>query len=99
MNTQQAATAVAYLTSLTSGWNDDSTEQLVYEFERLEDPEALRDAVGKVARSWTGFGRVPLGILMDAYHHEIALRNTAAKAALANRSVRCDSSGWIDGWP
>jgi hypothetical protein len=96
MNVEAAAAAVAYLTSMTSGWNDDATEQLVYEFERLDDEAALVEAVGKVARSWTYSGRVPLGVIMDAYHHEIANRERVEREQVEARLVRCDGSGWND---
>lgn len=96
MNVEDAAAAVAYLSAMTSGWSDDATEALVYEFERLEDPVALGEAVGKVARSWTWGGRPPLGVLMDAYHHEVALSEGKHRAQVEARAVRCDGSGWFD---
>jgi hypothetical protein len=101
VDVDHAATCVAYLTSMTSGWNDDATEQLVYEFARLDDPDALADAVNKIARTWTSYGRVPLGVIIDAYQHEVRLREDAARELLTKRqaAIRCDGSGWwtVDG--
>lgn len=95
MNVEHAATCVAFLTSMTSGWNDDATEQLVYEFARLDDPDALADAVHKIARTWTSNGRVPLGVIMDAYQHELRLADEALQQQLAAKQIRCDGSGWL----
>lgn len=93
MDVEHAATCVAYLTSMTSGWNDDATEQLVYEFERLDNPDALADAIGKIARTWTSTGRVPLGVIMDAYQHEVKVADDRQHRAV--KAVRCDGSGWL----
>ena len=96
MNVEHAASCVAYLTSMTSGWNDDATEQLVYEFERLNDADALQTAVAKIARTWTSQGRVPLGIIMDAYHHEQQLAIATTREARTAAEVRCDGWGWLE---
>jgi len=95
---EDAAACVAYLTSMTSGWNDDATEMLVYEFEKLDDPAALELATAKIARTWTSQGRVPLGVIVDAYHHEQAIALNATREAQAAEE-RCDGWGWIDGDP
>lgn len=96
MDVESAATCVAYLTSMTSGWNDDATEQLVYEFERLDDADALADAIAKVARTWTSQGRVPLGVIVDAYEQERRRSvERDERAARQMAAVRCDGSGWI----
>jgi hypothetical protein len=92
-----AAAAVAYLTAMTTGWNDDATEQMVYEFERLDNETALGEAVAKVARTWTFGGRPSLGVIMDAYNHELALQTDRRREEVSARAVRCDGSGWLDG--
>lgn len=100
MNVDSAAACVAYLTSMTSGWNDDATEQLVYEFERLEDADALSAATAKIARTWTSQGRVPLGVIIDAYHHEQRLAIEADRVAEKAAEVGCDGWGWtVEGQP
>lgn len=94
MNVEDAAAAVAYLASMTSGWSDDATEQLVYEFERLDDPYALIGACGAVARTWTWGGRPPLGVLIDAYHHEVAVLAAGVREQTEASAPRCDGHGW-----
>lgn len=96
MNVEHAASCVAYLTSMCTGWNDDTTEVLVYEFERLDNPDALREAVGKIARTWTQSWRVPLGVIMDAYQHEVAISEGQHRDILDAQLARCDGSGWDD---
>lgn len=96
MNVEHAAACVAYLTSMTTGWNDDATEQMVYEFERLPDEAALTNAIQKVARTWEASSRPPLAVIMDAYHHEVRLADDLERerAARENERIRCDGSGW-----
>ena len=96
MRVEAAAAAVAYLSAMTSGWNDDATEQMVYEFERLDDEDALAAACQKVARTWTWGGRPALGVIMDAYHHEVAVRSDKHRAEVEAKAIRCGGTGWLE---
>ena len=97
MNVDQAASAVAYLTAMVSGYNDDTTEVLVFEFARLDDVGALNEAVAKVVRSWDRQGRVPLGVIIDAYEHEVRESDQRARDEVESKAIRCDGSGWLCG--
>lgn len=89
--------AVAYLSAMTTGWNDDSSAAYALELrEVVEDDHALFDAVRKIARSWEHAYRPSLGVIVDAYHHEVAVREADRRAALARRAVvRCGGDAFV----
>lgn len=97
MRIEASVAAVAYLSAMTTGWNDDATNALAREFEHLENEDALMTAVTKVAQTWDKTSRPPLGILMDAYYHELRLKVEGQRQQLARRgTIRCDGHGWVE---
>jgi hypothetical protein len=88
--------AMAYLTAMTTGWNEDVVLAYAAELDRLADNDALRDAVQGIARTWDKSHRPALAVVLEAYHHELAKRAADQRNTLGQRGViRCDGRSWV----
>lgn len=85
-----------YLSAMTTGWDDTTLQAYALDLARLEDRGCLMEAVRKVAATWTNGWRPQLGIVRDAYEHELALVVERQRAELAERGLmRCGGTGWV----
>jgi hypothetical protein len=97
MNLDDAIAAMRYLSAMTTGWADETTAAYAVELAHLENPAALMAGVRKVAAAWTDSWRPSLGIVRDAYEHELALTVARQREELARRGVmRCGGTGWVN---
>jgi hypothetical protein len=96
MNDSEAIEAVAYLTAMTNGWDDDLALMYVGELGKLDNGATLMEACQRVARTWTFGNRPPLGVVFKLYGEVEAEQVQRVRREFAAPSnVRCEGSGWL----
>lgn len=82
MSPHDAENLVGYLAGVTNGWDDASANLYADEFERWEDPAALKSAIDGVLVNATNTYRPALGKIREAYLAERRRRDSIATGEL-----------------